>query len=206
MKTESPTSPDARRGRAGLLLVGVALIAALAVLSVCVGAQAVAPGEIWRAFTDHTGTDQQTIVRDVRLPRTLLAVCVGAALGVAGALVQTLTRNPLAEPGILGVTSGAGFAIIVGTVLGTGDSQLSRLLLAVAGAVLATAVVYGVGRTYPLRLILAGVAVTFVLSGVSLGLRLVHPEALDRLRFWSVGSLAGRALIWAVRRHGTAAL
>jgi iron complex transport system permease protein len=185
LKTESRTPATAGTGRVALLLGGVALVAALAVVSVCVGARSVPPGEIWRAFTDHTGTDQQTIVRDVRVPRTFLAVCVGAALGVSGALVQTLTRNPLAEPGIMGLTSGAGFAIIVGTVLGTGDSQFSRLLLAAAGAVLAAAVVYGVGRTFPLRLILAGVALTFVLSGLSLGMRLVDPTALDRLRVWT---------------------
>ena len=164
----------------------------LAGASLAVGAGSAPLDEVWRALTGFTGTNEQTIVRDIRLPRTILAVGVGAALGVSGALVQTLTRNPLAEPGILGVTAGAAFAITVGTVLGISDSQSARLALALAGAVLAALVVYGVGRSVPLRLVLAGVAFTFVLSGMTLALRLQYPDVLDKYRFWSVGSLAGR--------------
>ncbi|MFA1543355.1 FecCD family ABC transporter permease [Actinomadura monticuli] len=178
--------------RAAVLLGGVLLAAVLAGASVAVGAGTVPPHEIWAALTGGAGTDAQVIVRDIRVPRTILAVCVGAALGMSGSLVQTLTRNPLAEPGILGVTAGAGFAISAGTVLGLAGSQPARLALALAGAVLAALLVYGVGRTMPLRLVLAGVALTFVLSGLSLGLRMVYPDVLDRYRFWSVGSLAGR--------------
>lgn len=168
------------------------LLAVCAGASLAVGAGGTPPREVWRALTAYAGTDHHVIVRDMRAPRTVLAVCVGAALGAAGALIQTLTRNPLAEPGILGVTSGAGFAITVGTVLGIAGSQTAQLGLALAGAVVASLVVYGVGRTAPLRLVLAGVAFTFVLSGMSLALRLLHPDVLDRFRFWSVGSLAGR--------------
>jgi iron complex transport system permease protein len=178
--------------RTAVLLGGVLLVAVLAGASAAVGAGAVRPHDVWTAFTGYTGTDAQVIVRDIRLPRTILAVCVGAALGMSGSLVQTLTRNPLAEPGILGVTAGAGFAISAGTVLGAAGSQPARLALALAGAVLAALLVYGVGRTAPLRLVLAGIALTFVLSGLSLALRLVYPDVLDRYRFWSVGSLAGR--------------
>ena len=167
-------------------------MAVLAGASVAVGAGTVPPHEIWAALTGRAGADEQVIVRDIRVPRTILAVCVGAALGMSGSLVQTLTRNPLAEPGVLGVTAGAGFAISAGTVLGLAGSQPARLALALAGAVLAALLVYGVGRTMPLRLVLAGVALTFVLSGLSLGLRMVYPDVLDRYRFWSVGSLAGR--------------
>jgi len=167
-------------------------VAVLAGASVAVGAGTVPPHEIWAALTGRAGADEQVIVRDIRVPRTILAVCVGAALGMSGSLVQTLTRNPLAEPGVLGVTAGAGFAISAGTVLGLAGSQPARLALALAGAVLAALLVYGVGRTMPLRLVLAGVALTFVLSGLSLGLRMVYPDVLDRYRFWSVGSLAGR--------------
>ena len=79
------------------------------------------------APTDHL------VVRDIRLPRTILGVCVGAALGAAGVLIQTLTRNPLAEPGILGVTAGAGFAINLGVLAGVAGSQAGQLVLAVAG-------------------------------------------------------------------------
>ncbi|GAA0548207.1 FecCD family ABC transporter permease [Actinomadura livida] len=186
-------SPRPGLDRRVVLLAGaVLLLAVCAGASLAVGAGRTPPQEVWRALTGYAGTNEHVIVRDIRVPRTILAICVGAALGTAGTLIQTLTRNPLAEPGILGVTSGAGFAITVGTVLGIAGSQTAQLGLALVGAVVASLVVYGVGRTVPLRLVLAGVAFTFVLSGMSLALRLLYPDVLDRFRFWSVGSLAGR--------------
>jgi iron complex transport system permease protein len=175
-----------------ILAGSLLLLVAMAVASVCVGAQAVAPAEVLRAFTDYSGSTEHLIVRDIRGPRTLLAVCVGAALGTAGALVQTLTRNPLAEPGILGVTGGAGFAVTVGAALGVAGSQVTQLLLAFVGAVIAAVVVYSVGRTSPLRLVLAGTALSSLLAGLSLGMRLLQPDVFDKFRFWYVGSLAGR--------------
>ncbi|MEW2353626.1 iron chelate uptake ABC transporter family permease subunit [Spirillospora sp. NPDC029432] len=178
--------------RVAILLASVLVLLVLAGASVCVGAHAVPPHAIWDAFTSYAGTDEHVIVRDIRGPRTVIALCVGAALGTAGTLIQTLTRNPLAEPGVLGVTAGAGFAVILGTVAGVAASQTAQLGLAVAGAAAAAVLVYGVGRAFPLRLVLAGVALTYVLTGLSLALRLVYPDALDRYRFWSVGALAGR--------------
>nr|WP_318153614.1 iron chelate uptake ABC transporter family permease subunit [Streptomyces chumphonensis] len=168
------------------------LLAVVAVLSIGVGARAVAPTEVVRALLDFQGTDDHVIVRDVRAPRALLAVAVGAALAVAGALIQTLARNPLAEPGILGVTAGAGFAITVGSALGLAVGQAGELAFAVLGSVAAALLVAAVGRRSPLRLVLTGVALTAVLSGVGLGLRLVLPDVFDAYRFWSVGSLAAR--------------
>ncbi|GAA3578519.1 Fe(3+)-siderophore ABC transporter permease [Nonomuraea rosea] len=166
------------------------LLLAVAVASVCVGAQAIAPAEVWRALTGGGG-EAYLIVHDIRGPRTLLGVCVGAALGTAGTLVQTLTRNPLAEPGILGVTAGAGFAINLGGLLGLAGGQVGQLALAFLGAVLTAVLVYTLGAGSPLRLVLTGVALSAVLAGISLGLRLMLPDVFDRYRFWSVGSLAG---------------
>lgn len=186
------TAPVRDRGRFAALTGVFAVLLALIVASLGIGAQRIAPAEIWSAFSDYTGADAQVIVRDVRLPRTLLAICVGAALAVSGALVQTLTRNPLAEPGVLGVTEGAGFAIIIGQLAGLGAGQGGRLLLAFAGSVLAASLVYGVGRTSPLRLVLAGTALMYVLAGIALGLRLLLPDVFDRYRFWAIGSLSGR--------------
>ncbi|MFC9861367.1 MULTISPECIES: FecCD family ABC transporter permease [unclassified Streptomyces] len=176
----------------GLLIGGLVLLAAVAVLSMGVGARPVAPAEVVRAFLDFHGTDDHVIVRDVRAPRALLAIAVGAALAVAGALIQTLARNPLAEPGILGVTAGAGFAVTVGSALGLAAGQAGELGFAIAGSVLAALLVAAVGRRSPLRLVLTGVALTAVLSGVSLGMRLMLPDVFDTYRFWSVGSLAAR--------------
>nr|WP_202523259.1 iron chelate uptake ABC transporter family permease subunit [Streptomyces sp. SID4925] len=171
---------------------GLVLLAVVAVLSMGVGARPVPPAEVVRALLDYQGTDDHVIVRDVRLPRSLLAVAVGAALAVAGALIQTLARNPLAEPGILGVTAGAGFAITVGSALGLAVGQAGELGFAIVGSVLAALLVAAVGRRSPLRLVLTGVALTAVLSGVALGMRLMLPDVFDTYRFWSVGSLAAR--------------
>ncbi|MDI5981754.1 FecCD family ABC transporter permease [Amycolatopsis magusensis] len=168
-------------------------MAVVAVLSLGVGAHGIAPAEVVRALfgaADGTNPDH-LIVRDVRLPRAVLAIAAGAALGVSGALVQALSRNPLAEPGVLGVTSGAGFSITVGVALGISGAA-GELGLAVVGALLASALVYSVGRHSPLRLVLTGTALTFVLTGLGLGLRLLDPEVFDVYRFWSIGSLAGR--------------
>lgn len=182
----------AARRRIAVLAAGLVALAALALVSIGIGAHAVAPAEVVRALVDYRGTDDHLIVRDIRGPRAVLAMAVGAALAVAGVLIQTLSRNPLAEPGILGVTAGAGFAMTVGSALGLASSQPGELVLAMVGAVLATMLVYSVGRRSPLRLVLTGVALSAVLTGVSLGMRLVLPDVFDEYRFWSVGSLAGR--------------
>ncbi|MYU26286.1 iron chelate uptake ABC transporter family permease subunit [Streptomyces sp. SID8352] len=178
--------------RTAFLLAALGLLVVVAVASVSMGSHTVPPGEVWRAFTGYAGTDDHLIVRGIRVPRTILGICAGAALAAAGALMQTLTRNPLAEPGILGVTAGAGFAITLGTVFGLAGSQAAQLGLALIGSLLAALVVQAVGRTAPLRLVLAGVALSSVLAGISLGLRLTLPDAFDHFRFWAVGSLAGR--------------
>nr|WP_207894726.1 iron chelate uptake ABC transporter family permease subunit [Tamaricihabitans halophyticus] len=175
-----------------MLVGGFALLAAVAVVSIGIGAQAVPPMDVLRALVAPDGSANQLIVLEVRAPRALLAIGVGAALGVAGVLIQTLSRNALAEPGILGVSTGAGFAMTIGAALGGVASPAAELLVATLGAAGATLLVYAVGRTAPLRLVLTGVALSAVLSGISLGLRLMSPDVFDKYRFWSVGSLAGR--------------
>jgi iron complex transport system permease protein len=136
------------------------------------------------------------IIRDVRLPRTVLGLLAGAALGLAGALMQTLTRNPLADPGIFGVNHGAAAGVVLAiTVFGV-TSPAGFVWFAFAGAVLATVVAYGVssgrGGTDPARLALAGIAVQYALAGVNQALQLADRGALDTMRFWVVGSLANR--------------
>ncbi|MBC3986879.1 iron chelate uptake ABC transporter family permease subunit [Streptomyces sp. AC536] len=199
MTVAGPTSDEAVGGKrvraapqVGLFVGGLVLLAVVAVVSVGVGARSVPPAEAVRALFDYQGTDDHVIVRDVRAPRALLAIAVGAALAVAGALIQTTVRNPLAEPGILGVTAGAGFAITLGSGLGLAAGQAGQLGWAVTGSVVAALLVAAVGRGSPLRLVLTGVALTAVLNGVGLGLRLTLPDVFDTYRFWSVGSLAAR--------------
>ena len=123
-------------------------------------------GTIWTAFTDYDPSSaEQTVIRELRVPRTLLGLLVGAALGLAGALLQGVTRNPLADPGIMGINAGADTAIVVSVMVAGGISQSASVWIGFAGAGIATVVVYGVaslGRegATPVKLALAGAAVS----------------------------------------------
>lgn len=138
------------------------------------------------------------IVETLRLPRTLAAVLVGGALAVAATLLQSATRNPLAEPGLLGVNEGAVLALVIGISFFAVESTGGYLLWAGAGAVLGNVLVLGLaasmGVASPLRLVLAGVALTAVFGGLANYLLLADRVALDQFRFWNLGSLAGVAL------------
>jgi len=184
-------------GRSVGLLVAVAVLVLAVGLSLVVGSKPVPLGTVWDALTGYDGSGDHVIVRDLRLPRTIVGLLVGTALGVSGALIQAMTRNPLADPGILGVNAGAGFAVVLAVAfLGLTDIS-SFIWFAFAGAVAATVAVYAVGSqgrggATPVRLTLAGVALAAVLGGISQGITLLDPQAFDRMRFWGAGSLAGR--------------
>lgn len=188
---------DARRS-AGLFVV-LGVLAALCLVSISVGTEYIPIGDVWHGLFFADGSTESVIVRELRLPRTVLGLLVGIALGVAGALIQAMTRNPLADPGILGVNAGAAFfvAIAVGVFGFTGIG--SYIWFAFAGAVFATIVVYALGSlgragATPIRLTLSGIALGAVLGGVTSGMLLLDPDAFDRMRFWGAGSLAGRGL------------
>ncbi len=188
---------DARRA-AGLFVV-LGVLAALCLVSISVGTEYIPIGEVWRGLFSADGSTESVIIRELRLPRTVLGLLVGVALGVAGALIQAMTRNPLADPGILGVNAGAAFfvAIAVGALGVTGIR--SYIWFAFAGAVVATIVVYALGSlgragATPIRLTLSGIALGAVLGGVTSGMLLLDPDAFDQMRFWGAGSLAGRGL------------
>ncbi|WP_228528022.1 iron chelate uptake ABC transporter family permease subunit [Microbacterium sp. UFMG61] len=202
--TETPAPPTRRRRspRRGLRTVGgtIVLLAALAlavVLSLTVGANPLSPQTVWTTLQGSGTPETDYIVFDLRIPRTVTGLVAGAALGVAGALIQAFTRNPLADPGILGVNAGAALAVALGvTFLGLRDvSQF--VWLAFLGALVVTVAVYligssGRGSADPLRLTLAGVALGAVLSGITTGLSLSDPDAFDSMRSWNAGSLLGR--------------
>ncbi|MGV9712567.1 FecCD family ABC transporter permease [Gordonia sp. NPDC003424] len=172
-------------------------IVALAWLSLFVGARPVAIPVVWDAIMHNTGGADQEIITGYRVPRALLAIVVGAALGLAGSLIQRLMRNPLGDPQILGVNAGAAFAVAIAVgVLGL-TSVWSYVWFAFAGAVVAMAIVAGLGTAgrgpmTPVRVTVAGIAVTAVLSGAVRGISLLDPKTFDQLRVWEVGSLAGR--------------
>jgi ferric enterobactin transport system permease protein len=187
-------------GRTAALLGLIILLLLMAALSLSIGAKPIEFSVVLDALSGLCQSPDCTIVRDVRLPRTLAGLLAGCALGVAGALMQTLTRNPLADPGLLGVNSGASFAIVVGTALLGLSSPMMLLALAFGGAMAASLVVAftgsaGGGQLSPVRLTLAGVALAAVLEGLSSGIALLNPVVYDQLRFWQSGSLDIRTLM-----------
>jgi len=142
-------------------------------------------------LTDHL------IVRELRLPRTVLGLLVGAALGAAGALMQGVTRNPLADPGLLGVNAGAAFAVVLAIWALDVDTVGSLVWFAFVGAGIASVVVYllgsvGRGGATPVRLALAGAALAALLFALTRAVTLLDQATLDQFRFWAVGSLSGR--------------
>jgi len=170
------------------------LLLLLLALSLMLGAKSIAIHDVSLALTTSCGSADCVIVREARLPRTLAGLLAGCALGLAGALMQSLTRNPLADPGILGVNAGAGFAVVLGIALFGADSPADWLGFAFVGALLASLLValtgaLGGGRVNPVRLTLAGVALGAVLEGLTSGLSLLNPDIYDHLRFWHSGSL-----------------
>ncbi|EOI5729210.1 Fe(3+)-siderophore ABC transporter permease [Cronobacter malonaticus] len=175
------------------------LLLLMAALSLLVGAKSLPFSLVMDALTGTCRDADCIIVLDVRLPRTLAGIVAGLSLGLAGALMQTLTRNPLADPGLLGVNSGASFAIVLGAALWGVSDPLHILALALCGALAATLVVAftgsaGGGQLSPVRLTLAGVALAAVLEGLSGGIALLNPVVYDQLRFWQAGSLDIRTL------------
>jgi iron-siderophore transport system permease protein len=177
------------------LVAGVLVLLLLCVLSLAIGTKNIPPGEVVATLLGRGSED--AIIWGTRFPRTLLGIVVGAALGLAGAVMQALTRNPLGDPGLLGISAGAAFGIVV-AVATTGIASLyGYIWFAFAGAAVASVVVYllgsvGRGGATPVKLALAGVAITALLTSITNGISLVDPEALNRYRFWASGSLAGQ--------------
>ncbi|MEV8513470.1 iron ABC transporter permease [Dactylosporangium sp. NPDC051484] len=194
----SRTAHTVRRGTTlgpGLAVL-CAVLAAVAFLSVTQGSRDISLAEVWRAL-DNDGSINSTVTLQLRVPRTLLGILAGAALGVAGAILQGVTRNPLADTGIMGINAGAAVLVVFAvTVLGVHGVGVS-IWFAFAGAILATVLVYAIaslGRegATPVKLALAGAAVTAGLTSVTTGIVMTNINALNELRFWQVGSLAGR--------------
>ncbi|MFJ3164090.1 FecCD family ABC transporter permease [Streptomyces kanasensis] len=188
--------PSGRRRtlRAAGLVLSLGVLALVCVASIVIGAKPVPLGDVWHGLFQNSGTGHDVLIADVRLPRTGLGLLAGVALGLSGAVMQALTRNPLAEPGLMGVNAGAAAAVVTATsFLGT-TSFMGYVWFAFAGAAAVSVLVYvlGGGRgATPVRLALAGTAATAALYGYVNAVQLLDSAALDRLRFWTVGSLAG---------------
>lgn len=183
------------------LVVALAVLVLCAGLSLAVGAKSIPLGDVWTALTQPDDSYASAVVAS-RVPRTLLGLLVGAALAMAGALIQGLTRNPLGDPGLLGINAGAAASVVTATaVLGAG-STTQQVWAAIPGALLAAVAVYLLGSagrgSTPVRLVLAGAAVGAVLIAYVQAVSLTFPLAFDSYRLWAVGSLAGRNLDVAV--------
>lgn len=183
--------------RIPLLVAAGALLLIVAALSISVGAKQIPLADVWGYVFRPDGSDDAGIVQDQRIPRTILGIAVGAALGAAGALMQGLTRNPLADPGLLGVNAGAATAIVIALAAFGVSEPSAQVWFAFLGAAAASVLVYGIGAAggqsaSPVRLAIAGMAMTFALLSVVAAITITHPRVFDQYRFWQVGSLAGR--------------
>ena len=208
----SPAAPGARpaepsrrsvRSRPALAVgLGLALVALALTL---VASLAVGTGDV--AFADVTGTflapdpadKAQLIVGEVRVPRTLAGLLAGVALGLAGTVMQGVTRNPIADPSLLGINAGASLSVVFAiSVLGLGAAQ-QYLWFGFLGALIAALVVYGVGSlgregATPVKLALAGAATTAVLTSLTTTMLLTDRQSYDQFRFWQIGALNTRSV------------
>lgn len=153
----------------------------------------------WEAFQNNNGSNEHLVIETVRLPRALIAAAVGSSLAIAGTLMQTLTKNPLASPSIFGINAGAGFAVVIAVSL----FQISHLQafawIAFLGAAVAAISVYSIGSLgreglTPMKLTLAGAAIAAMFSSFTQGFLVLSEVALDQVLFWLAGSIQGRKL------------
>jgi len=200
--TATGRPPAPRRSLRSRRLAGLALLLGAlvggALLSVAVGAKPIPLDVVWDALVrPDTTLEDHIVVRALRIPRTVLGLVAGAALGLAGALIQGHTRNPLADPGLLGVNAGAAFLVVIGIYVFGVTDPLGYVWFAFAGAAAASVAVFvlgSVGRAgaTPVTLALAGAAVSALLGALTSAVILTDVATLDAYRFWAVGSLAGR--------------
>ncbi|MFD1912380.1 FecCD family ABC transporter permease [Halodurantibacterium flavum] len=183
-----------------LTLLLLSALCGAALMALAFGARSVPLSQVWAALvTPDPGDPAHLTVTAIRLPRLWAALIAGAGLGMAGVLMQAVTRNPLAEPGLLGVSAGAGFAVVAGSFLWRLGDPALLALLAFPGAALASIAVFMLGGggqvtqggTSPARLALAGVAINALLVSAISGMVLTRNETLELYRFWVVGALSG---------------
>ena len=201
--THPTATPDRRSRRrippAAMLGVAIALLALVAIASLAIGARQVPFDVVVQAFTAPVpGDPDQVVVRDLRLPRAVIGIMAGAALGVVAAILQGATRNPLADPGLLGINAGASLAVVAAIAFLGVASPFGFIWFAFGGAALAAVVVFAIGSTgggaSPAKLALTGAALTAATTPLITLLLIRDVGTLSQFRFWSVGSLAGRGI------------
>lgn len=182
------------------LVLAVLVLAVTCLASLMTGPQMIAPHVALKAlFQPDPLQIEHILIQTTRLARTLLALTVGASLAVAGVLMQAMTRNPLASPGLFGVNAGAIFFIVLGTLFFHTASLSALVWSGFVGAALAGALVYGIGtlggaRASHVRILLAGAAIAALFLSFTQALLVINQEGLDSVLFWLAGSVAGRGL------------
>ncbi|WP_226669380.1 FecCD family ABC transporter permease [Metabacillus litoralis] len=181
------------------LITGVILLLLLMCGSLVFGYAETNMTTVYHAFANFNGSNEHIIVYNVRLPRALIAAVVGASLAIAGAIMQALTKNPLASPSVFGINAGAGFFVVVAVSLFYVNSYQTYTWLAFAGAAFTAFLVYFVGSfgregLTPMKLTLAGAAMAALFSSLTQGLLVVNEAALDQVLFWLAGSIQGRKM------------
>ena len=193
-----PSAASLRRSAGVRAFWIAAILAALVLLfaaSVAFGVRAVSPHDIVAALGGDTSTVARAAVV-ARIPRTVLALLVGAALAMSGTSMQAVTRNPLADPGILGVSGGAALAVVIGIAFFGMSSPYAYLAVAIGGSAVAAVFVYGVGSlgsggATPLKLALAGAAATAAFTSLVSAILLPRVDIVETFRFWQIGGVGG---------------
>lgn len=185
-------APAIRRGGA-IIPTGMIVVVAVATLvaSLCAGARTLTPLEIWNALFGDGVAIHEAILLELRLPRTAAACLVGAALGSAGAILQGVTRNPVASPGLIGINAGAALALVIAAVGLENTSAPVQQLAAFLGAGFAVALTFlltGMVRT-PARLAIAGAAVSLFLSALTTAILITDNQSIEEIRFWLAGAV-----------------
>ncbi|WP_405480305.1 FecCD family ABC transporter permease [Streptomyces sp. NBC_00009] len=189
-------APAARRRIVWTAAALVALVLAV-LFSLAVGARAIAPSAVLDALVHGGHSDDAEVIRGLRLPRTLVGLMVGAALALAGTVLQGITRNPIADPGILGISQGASVGVVLAIAFAGIHTLTGYVWFAFAGAALASVAVYAIassgrGGATPVKLALGGAAINALLVSVTTAVLTTKASAMDEFRFWQVGSLSGR--------------
>jgi iron complex transport system permease protein len=188
----APAPPTRQAIRAVGLLVSVLILVAVVLASIAIGAKRLSMGEVWHGLFEDSGTYGDVVVAD-RISRTVLGLLAGAALGLSGAVLQALTRNPLADPGLLGINAGASAAVVTAITFFGVTSLSGYVWFAFVGAAAVGAMVWFLGGSRgatPVRLALAGTAISAALYGYLQAVMIMDNAALGKMRFWTVGSLS----------------
>ncbi|MFE9887874.1 FecCD family ABC transporter permease [Streptomyces scopuliridis] len=183
--------------RIGWTAAAVVAVLLAVLLSLAVGARAVAPSAVVDALLYGGHSDDAEVIRQLRVPRTLIGLMVGAALALAGTVLQGITRNPIADPGILGISQGSSVGVVLAIAFAGVHTLSGYVWYAFAGAAVASVAVYAIaaggrGGATPVKLALGGAAINALLVSVTMGVLTTSAATLDEFRFWQVGSIAGR--------------